>query len=73
MNRLKFRDLPTSVKLATAVTGFSAWVLVEEFIIDRHQLDIWLPFYKVGNLCVYDLVVAAIIVGASVYWGRRTQ
>jgi hypothetical protein len=57
----QFRTLPLSVRLATAATPFIAWVLFAEFAIDRHGLDRFLPYYRVGNICVYDVIVAALI------------
>jgi hypothetical protein len=38
-----------------------AWVMFAEFVIDRHGLDEFLPYYRVGNLCPYDLAIIAII------------
>lgn len=62
MKAIIFADLPVVVKVATFATYFIGWVLFAEFIIDRHGLDRYLPFYRVGNLCVYDLGVAALLV-----------
>lgn len=39
-----------------------AWIMIEEWLIDRHGFDRFLPFYKVGDLCVYDLAVATSLV-----------
>ena len=61
MKRLAFHRLPILAQLMTMASIFMAWVLVEEFEIDRHHLDRYLPFYKVGNLCVYDLAVASLL------------
>jgi len=46
---LRFRSLPLAVRLATMLAFFLAWVLFAELIIDRHGLDTYLPFYRVGN------------------------
>lgn len=61
----QFRTLPLSVRLATAATPFIAWVLIAEFVIDRHGFDRVLPYYRVGNICVYDAIVAALI---GMFW-----
>jgi len=65
VSRLLFRDLPLIVRLATAVTFFTAWVMFAEFVIDRHGLDRFLPYYRVGNLCPYDFAVVAFI---ALFW-----
>ena len=36
-------------------------VVIEEFVIDRHELWKYMPYYKVGDPCVWDLTVAVII------------
>ena len=61
---LKFPQLPFSAKLAIALVPFMGWVMLAEFIIDRHGLDSLLPFYRVGNFCIYDLAVLCIALGA---------
>ena len=67
MARVRFRELPLITRLATMLAYFMAWVMFAEFVIDRHNLDRFLPFYRVGNLCPYDLAVALIL---AVSWWR---
>ena len=66
MTRVAFPDLPIAVRVSVFLSFFMAWVLVAEFIIDRHGLDRFLPFYRVGNLCLYDLVVVTLLV--ALWW-----
>jgi hypothetical protein len=61
MERLAFRQLPLVVQIAVGVAFFTAWVSFEEFVVDRVGLWKYMPLYKVGNGCVWDLTVAAII------------
>lgn len=56
-----FKTLPFIERLATFLTFFFAWVLFAELVIDRHGLDAYLPFYRVGNLCPWDLAVVALL------------
>jgi len=58
---IRFRSLPLAVRLATMLAYFLAWVLFAELIIDRHGLDAYLPFYRVGNFCPYDVVVLLVL------------
>jgi len=59
--RIRFRDLPLAVRLATMLVFFMAWVGFAELVIDRQGLDRHLPFYRIGDLCPYDLAVLAIL------------
>ena len=61
MARASFRDQPLVVKAAVFITFFNAWVLFEELVIDRHGLWRYLPFYKVGLFCVWDVLALAVI------------
>ena len=61
MTPIRFKSLPFIVQLTSIMTIFMAWVMIEEWIIDRHGLDRFLPYYQVGNLCLYDAAVALIL------------
>ncbi len=61
MERLSFRQLPLVVNLVVGVAVFNAWVSFEEFVIDRVGLWQYMPLYKVGKGCVWDLAVALVI------------
>ncbi len=63
MDTIKFAQLPVLVKFTALLSLFLAWVAFAEFVIDRHGLDRFLPFYKVGNICPYEFLVAAILTG----------
>lgn len=45
----------TSVKLAVGFTFYNFFVFFEEIIVDRYGIWKYLPFYKFGKLCVWDL------------------
>jgi len=62
MVRLSFGQLPLLVRVVTGVALFNAWVSFEEFVVDRVGLWKYMPYYKVTQGCVWDLVVAALIV-----------
>ena len=70
MDRVKFKSLPLVVRISTFATWFIAWVLFAELIIDRHGLDAWLPFYRVGNFCPYDM---AVIAALAIAWIRLNR
>ena len=64
---IRFRALPLVARIATMLALFMAWVLFAELIIDRHGLDVYLPFYRVGNFCPYDIAVLLIL---ALSWWR---
>ena len=71
MTKLRFKDLPLAARIATATSFFTTWVLFAEFVIDRYGLDRFLPSYRVGDLCPYDLAVVVVIVGWWIAAHRR--
>ena len=73
MQKLAFADLPTITKLASFATLFIGWVLFEELVIDRHGLDRFLPFYRVGNLCPYDLAMLGSLGLAWIWLHERRR
>ena len=76
MERLKFGQLPMLVRVVVGVSLFNAWVSFEEFVVDRIGLWKYMPGYKVGQGCVWDLTVGASII-AGLVWasvgGRRSN
>lgn len=58
------------VGFAVWLTFFNTWVLFEETIIDRHGLWEYLPYYRVGRLCAWDLGAAALLALVA-RWGLR--
>jgi len=62
MGTVSFRDLPMVVKVATGVAFFTLWMCLEEFVIDRSGFWRYMPYYKKGDACVWDLAVFLLIV-----------
>jgi hypothetical protein len=59
---VSFRELPIIVKVATGVAFFTLWMCLEEFVIDRSGFWRYMPYYKRGDACVWDLTVFLLIV-----------
>ena len=64
MKRLSFKELPLVVKIAVGIAFLNAWILFEELVVDRQGLWKYMPFYKVADACVWDLIVVLIILAA---------
>jgi hypothetical protein len=58
MQRVGFGDLPWIVRIVLGLAVLNLWVSFEEFVIDRLGIWRYLPGYKFGRLCVWDLTVA---------------
>jgi hypothetical protein len=70
MRTLLFRELPLFVQITVGVVYLSAWVLIEEFVIDRYGLWKYMPYYRVADPCVWDLAVA-LIISVAIWWASR--
>ena len=70
MQHIAFYQLPLWVRLAATLTLLNTWVLVAEFVIDRYGLDEYLPFYRYGDICLWDI---AVIVGIAVLFVRASR
>ena len=57
MERIGFHQLPLWVRLASALVLVNTFILIAEFGIDRYGLDDHLPFYRYGDICVWDIAV----------------
>ncbi|HVL70150.1 MAG TPA: hypothetical protein VM364_23015 [Vicinamibacterales bacterium] len=71
VDRIAFWQLPLWVRLAAALSVFNTWVIIAEFVIDRHGLDAHLPFYRYGAICVYEVVVLIALGVAFVRASRK--
>lgn len=61
MQELCFKQLPLTAKIAVGVAFLNTWVLFEEIVVDRQGLWRYMPFYRVGDYCVWDLAVSLLI------------
>lgn len=68
--------LPLIVKIAVVLTFFNSWVLFEETVVDRHGWWRYMPFYKVGLFCIWDVAALLVIIPGVWYvfrkWRRRS-
>jgi len=60
MNKSTTPPLPLIAKIAIAMTVINTWVIFEETVVDRHGLWRYMPYYRVGLVCVWDAAVLAI-------------
>ena len=72
MKRVSFDQLPLGVKIAVGVVFYNAWWYIEEFVIDRHGLWKYMPYYKVADACVWDPGVA-LITGFAIWRVSRRR
>jgi len=70
MNRLRFHQMPLWVRIASALAVLNTWVLIAEFVIDRYGLDRHLPFYRYGDICIWDVAILAAVAVAYAILSR---
>jgi hypothetical protein len=58
--------MPGIVKFAVWLTFLNTWVLFEEFVVDRQGLWRYMPYYRVGKFCPWDL--GAMILFGFIVW-----
>jgi hypothetical protein len=59
-------QMPGIVRFAIWLTFFNTWVLFEETVVDRYGLWAYLPYYRVGKLCSWD--IGAMVLLGFVVW-----
>jgi hypothetical protein len=70
VDRVAFYQLPLWVRAAAALALFNTWVLIAEIVIDRYGIDDHLPFYRYGDLCLWDIAVVLLIAGLFIRASR---
>ena len=69
MSKVTFKELPLLVKAAVFASFLAGWVMFEELVIDRYGLWRFLPFYKFGRFCAWD-VLALVVIGSGLAWAN---
>jgi len=59
---------PLIVKIAIATTFINSWIIFEETVVDRTRLWHYMPFYRVGLFCAWD-VLALTVIPVAVFSG----
>jgi hypothetical protein len=65
------RRLPGILKAAVILTFFNTWVLFEETVIDRYGWWEYLPYYRVAELCAWDIGALALIIWLTIRGFRK--
>jgi len=53
--------IPLIVRIAVALTLFNSWVLFEEIVVDRLGWWRYMPCYRVGQFCEWDIGATIVI------------
>jgi hypothetical protein len=69
--RMRFYQLPFWIRLAAALTLLNTWILIAEFVIDRYGIDKYLPLYRYGDICIWDIVIILAIIVMFIRASRR--
>ena len=71
MERIPFSTLPILAQVGVGLSLIGAWVLVEEFVIDRYGIGPYLPLYRVADVCVWDIAVVVGVLATLLILNRR--
>lgn len=64
MEKLAFRQLPLTVKVAVGLVFNMSWWSIEKLVVEPLGLWKYMPYYRISGPCFWDLAVALI----SVFW-----
>lgn len=62
MNKGPGRDPSVILRVGLALTFFNSWVLFEETVVDRLGWWRYMPCYRVGRFCEWDVAALLAIV-----------
>ena len=68
--RLSLAELPVIAQFTIATSLFAGWVWIENYVIE--PLGIWrfMPFYRYGRFCPWDIAAAVVILAMFVRSAR---
>ena len=66
MSQIPGRDPSVIVRVGLALTFFNSWVLFEETVVDRLGWWRYMPCYRVGHFCEWDVAAMLVIVTVSI-------
>jgi hypothetical protein len=70
---MKFSDAPLSIRLAAVLSFFQTWVLFENHVVDRTRLHEYMPLYRVGDPCIWDLAVGLLLFGVLIWSDKNPR
>ena len=73
MTEVDPHPMPGLLKGAVVLSFFNSWVLFEETVVDRYGLWQYMPYYRVGEICAWDIGALALIIWLSLWMLRRAR
>ena len=73
MGTVTFGQLPMIAKMAVGIAFLEAWVSLEQLVIEPTGLWHYMPFYRVGGFCVYDLTIILLVVAGLWRLSRQRE
>ena len=66
MSQIPGRNPSVILRVGLALTLFNSWVLFEETVVDRLGWWRYMPCYRVGRFCEWDMAAILVIVTISI-------
>ena len=75
MSQSPRRDPNLIVRVGLALTLFNSWVLFEETVVDRLWWWRYMPCYRVGHFCEWDVaaILTILVVSVAAFEDSRTR
>lgn len=70
MQQIHFRSLPALAKFGIGAGILFLWTVFEHEVIERFGIDQYMPFYRVGGICAWDILAMATIYATFLYLSR---
>ena len=66
MRQIPGHDPSVILRVGLALTLFNSWVLFEETVVDRLEWWRYMPCYRVGHFCEWDVAAIVVILTISI-------
>lgn len=72
MQQIQFGSLPTLAKFGIGAGILFLWTVFENQVIERFGIYQYMPFYRVGSICAWDIAAITVIYASFIYISRRS-
>jgi len=73
MEKIHFGSLPTLAKFGAGAGILFVWTVFEKEVIERFGIYHYMPFYRVGGICAWDILAIAVIYASFIYASKPQQ
>jgi hypothetical protein len=71
MEKLHYGALPAFAKFGIGAGVLFIWTVFEHEVIERFGIYQYMPFYRVGAICAWDILAITVIIIASIVMSKK--